>query len=99
VENLSGAPKIVLLKSIFNPQHPTHGLFILKKKFNKERHCTRQYVLNLFVNLHGWLLPALFFFLGLAIRLLKVTERKPAHVYSSLAGRYDNPTPEPAPLH
>jgi hypothetical protein len=47
MENLSGSPKIVLLRSIFDPQNPKHGLFILKK-FNNERHCTRQYVLNIF---------------------------------------------------
>jgi hypothetical protein len=31
MENLSGAPKIFLRKSIFNPQHPTHLLFIFIK--------------------------------------------------------------------
>jgi hypothetical protein len=31
MENLSGAPKIFLLKIIYNPQHPTHLLFILIK--------------------------------------------------------------------
>jgi hypothetical protein len=62
MENLSGAPKIFLLKSIYNPQHPTHLLFILIKKFNNERHCTPQYVLNLFFNLHSGFLATVFDF-------------------------------------
>ena len=42
------------------------------KKFNNERHCTRQYVLNLFPNVHGWFSAGIICFLGLEIRLVKV---------------------------
>jgi hypothetical protein len=28
MENILGVPKIVLLKSIYNPQHPTHWLYL-----------------------------------------------------------------------
>ncbi len=51
---------------------------LFDKKCNNERHCTHQYVLNLFVNVHGWFSAGIICFLGLAFRLVKVTERKPA---------------------
>jgi hypothetical protein len=40
--------------------------------------CTCQYVLNLFVNVHGWFSAGIICFLGLPVRLVKVTEREPA---------------------
>jgi hypothetical protein len=49
--------------------------FYFDKKFNNERHCTSQYVMNLFVNVHRWLSAGIICFLGLAFRLVKVTER------------------------
>jgi hypothetical protein len=52
--------------------------FYFDKKFNNERHCTCQYVLNLFVNVHGWFSASIICFLGLAFRLVKVTERETA---------------------
>jgi hypothetical protein len=52
--------------------------FYFDKKFNNERHCTSQYVLNLFVNLHRRFSAGIICFLGLAFRLEKVTEREPA---------------------
>jgi hypothetical protein len=52
--------------------------FYFNKKFNNERHCTNIYVLNLFVNVHGWFSDGTICFLGLAFRLVKVTERETA---------------------
>jgi hypothetical protein len=52
--------------------------FYFDKKFNNERHCTGQYVLNLFINVHGWFSSSIICFLGLAFRLVKVMEREPA---------------------
>ncbi len=52
--------------------------FYFDKKFNNERHCTRQHVLYPLVNVHGWFSAGIICFLGLAFRLVKVTEREPA---------------------
>jgi hypothetical protein len=52
--------------------------FNFNKKFNNERHCTNIYVLNLFVIVHGWFSAGTICFLGLAYRLVKVTERETA---------------------
>jgi hypothetical protein len=52
--------------------------FLFDKKFNNERHCTCQYVLNLFVNVHRWFSAGIICFLGLAFRVVKVTEKEPA---------------------
>jgi hypothetical protein len=41
-------------------------------------HCTCQYVLNFFVNVHGWISVGIICFLGLAFRLVNVMEREPA---------------------
>jgi hypothetical protein len=65
--------KIIILVC---PQNLPNWLFILIKKFPNERHCTPQYVLNLFINVHRWFSAGIICFLGIAFRLVKVTERE-----------------------
>ncbi len=53
------------LKLFFLKSSTSYTLaFYFDKKFNNERHCTCQYVWNLFLNIHGWFSADCICFLG-----------------------------------